>query len=1779
MSASLECPLLLLPVRLETLFTDTQLLVRIYPDQIAVETHEPELTADELTAGRGYQVAAEMAATEEDRRAAWRELARRFGPQRAAWLVRAVDSYADVDPADLSADSWTAAPKVRLLPDRFFVGVYKGDQLAYSAQGEAVNQPKVVLRDPRNTDSEDLFDAESRWVVDFGRAVDEGMAVSIELDEEDRSPDTVFSRVVAVGVKESVSTDDGKKMLEDLIENHHYTSGFAFLPHGTPTNNTETTESGHSETAEDYDRSFEIEVLGSEAPENGSGYRPTNAEHLSRALGLGRDSPVFYHIAHASEAESTFAEEVQTALWPGTGDSFLRFMLPGVLALEDRRRLWSHFGRWVRARGPFPALRVGNLPYGVLPVTRVSPGSDADPTGWRASAQDSAGEPDAGSWKRFDAALHDVLTGVLQEWRASLSDPAAVPRIGDSEDDPERELLEILGMEAASSSYRVRPFIDERFVEFLLYLLRFRLFGEGTPFHTSDPEKTPKDWIRKWLDEWNRQQKDGAAVVRGLGAPASDVAGAQLFRTVAWGDGRELPVSLVRDPDDPEDTPSNYLSLLCDLGRFAPEGASRTLLFNLLRLSFLWEYPLAKEVGVQSVVRSAICRLSSSTVLEYFNQVTDPAHIVNRIKDDPDFGVPAGYGTTLRVAQRILEERDRLGGRFDSVGQLASVSGVGDDTFHDILFSFQQHPAPGEAALEFLNQATDADEIVSRIRDDPLFGPPPRPTPGITRKVGEKILEERARIGGRFQSLEELARLPGVGADGLHDILFTFRERPAAGILALEFLNQATNPQEIVDRIRDDPNYDPRWDREGYEPPPAPRPRGVARWQAEQILDARSQLGGYFDSVNQLDTVEGVGPDTLHDILFTFQEEPLPDPSEILEYFNEVTDPDGIVQRVRDDPDFGPPKRPSPGVTRPLAEAILARRAELEGGRYESIAQVVALEGVGPDTLHDILSSFWERTEPPEVEGLFRDSLDLCTHRLDAWLVSLATKRLEGMRERKPEGVYLGAYGWVEDLQRREAASDGYIHAPSLGQASAAALLRSGFLSHQDGEGENLFHVNLTSERVRRALRIIDGVREGQELGALLGYQFERGLHDRGNALEQYVDEFREAHPITAHKLTPAEEGEGAEEVAARNVVDGLALSNGWRENEGRKLSQIHEDLPDSGDDYQDLMEELDLLLEGLDGVTDLLMSESVFHTVQGNVERAGAAMDAASGTGRPPEIESVRTSSSGTLFGQRVCVLFSGTPVESPPGSGPRRAAEPRLDAWFGELLGDMQDIACRAYFPRPEEADGGTASLSVSLGDLGIGPLDLLYLSSTPPAGEGVEPTGFPDLASTPRAGEETELERRIAFHVRNEEGLPPDAPVRVDVARGAGDGTRGLGEAVELARHVLALVSKGAALRPGSLCHPEEAGSTSFSADDVETFEDLASRVEDALTAISAVEAELRSVESEEETVTALLEASRFGIQGAIPSSSVDPEFANRKKVVLSQIARRKARCQALRAEADDADSPDHRVNRLIAALQALFGPGFVVMPTFAPVGVHELTRALDQEEIVGPGGEDRIGLWLQQAALTHPAVQRLDDLIMVTSAWSSRPVQLDETDAEESLSLDSGPPMRLRVAQLPYAEDRAWLALSDEEIAEAGFAPHDPADGRPRGVVSVVALSPEGLDPGRVAGLLLDQWSELIPATTLTTGISFHYDQPNTQAPHALLLAVPGQVDRTPSEWTTEDVLGIVNDTLDLAKARTVDLDAFQAVGGLFPALFMSANPGNPGWERETIETLKEWLSTE
>ena len=275
------------------------------------------------------------------------------------------------------------------------------------------------------------------------------------------------------------------------------------------------------------------------------------------------------------------------------------------------------------------------------------------------------------------------------------------------------------------------------------------------------------------------------------------------------------------------------------------------------------------------------------------------------------------------------------------------------------------------------------------------------------------------------------------------------------------------------------------------------------------------------------------------------------------------------------------------------------------------------------------------------LERLLGETLDLSSHRLDAWITSLATYRLSALRGQKPEGIQLGGYGWVEDLRPRitPSLSDGYIHAPSIAQAATAAVLRSGYMAHQSDPVGARLEIDLSSRRVRLALGLIDGVRQGQPLGALLGYRFERMLHDTNRQLNRIIVPLRQLAPLAGSQLIK-DGAETIEAVAANNVVDGLKLLEDFQQGNipfaQFNLTQDERTAVDAA---------LNAIQDAVDAIGDLALAEGVHQAVHGNYLRGGATLDAISRGEAPGEIQVINTPQSGVAFTQRLIALFPASP------------------------------------------------------------------------------------------------------------------------------------------------------------------------------------------------------------------------------------------------------------------------------------------------------------------------------------------------------------------------------------------------------------------------------------------------------------------------------------------------------------------------------------------------------
>jgi hypothetical protein len=145
--------------------------------------------------------------------------------------------------------------------------------------------------------------------------------------------------------------------------------------------------------------------------------------------------------------------------------------------------------------------------------------------------------------------------------------------------------------------------------------------------------------------------------------------------------------------------------------------------------------------------------------------------------------------------------------------------------------------------------------------------------------------------------------------------------------------------------------------------------------------------------------------------------------------------------------------------------------------------------------------------------------------------------------------------------------------------------------------------------------------------------------------------------------------------------------------------------------------------------------------------------------------------------------------------------------------------------------------------------------------------------------------------------------------------------------------------------------------------------------------------------------------------------------------------------------------------------------------------------------------------------------------------------------------------LRPVQLPFRTGEDWLALE--------FDPNNKANTLETERLLYTAHYSETFDPTKwQCGLLVDEWTEVVPQKEEVTGLTFHFDRPNAEPPQAWLLATPASFT---GEWKWDDLVASLNQTLDDARARAVEPDKLGAkFAALLPAVLTESS-----WSPMTI----------
>jgi hypothetical protein len=715
--------------------------------------------------------------------------------------------------------------------------------------------------------------------------------------------------------------------------------------------------------------------------------------------------------------------------------------------------------------------------------------------------------------------------------------------------------------------------------------------------------------------------------------------------------------------------------------------------------------------------------------------------------------------------------------------------------------------------------------------------------------------------------------------------------------------------------------------------------------------------------------------------------------------------------------------------------------------------------------------------------------IDCASHRYDAWVTSLAMSRLTGMQSVK-RGNQIGAWGAVRGIARRQLTpvpasntipagtatdplSGGFVMAPSPRQASTAGVLRAAWRAHGGASGGALapFATGLNSTALRRALTIAEGMRNGQQLGALLGYLLERGIHDvsgvNGIEIDWVVFELRRQYPLKVDTIDNAPQAS-----AQRLVADGWKLAQVETRTPGAVVAAIHTQAgagqPTFGAAEKSALQTVIADVVGaLDALADLGLAESMYQLAGSNLERAAAATDMISRAASPPDVfESASTPRGGRGIEQRLIVTFgTGARPAGYASNTPRARLAPAADAFVARRLGKLDGISVRLLNA------SGIQIAAPTLASLGLSALDIAALDLST---ENVMLSSFDSPATMPGAPNSNPGRQGVA---------------RLLVAAGQSDAAT-VGFDLTLDADLLDLLDHAAAWQHAL------AGGRPLSTD---TF--VARAQLDATSDASGLAGRLASLAQELSAASpAALKA--WGIGG------------------VDATAARKAAADRVAAAATISDP--------VKAAGVLLGGPAVIEGSLASLPPDIVTTVGNQPSVLGPR-HGVISRWLQDSARVRTAAGSLNEALLRDDLAGRAPIGLWAAQT----------PAAPYVASVDTASAHSWIGLPFP--AALGDAP----------VTSAVIVGDNV--SGAVTGIELDAWTEVIPNAAGTAAVTANLTAPDARAPNVILLAVPPD---TIKPWTTEALLSVVDEALELADCRMVDLDATRRAPAMLPAVYLT-----------------------
>jgi hypothetical protein len=1543
------------------------------------------------------------------------------------------------------------------------------------------------------------------WLINKEKALEHGLAIKVPVGNND-----YFSRILVLGVNDddafanpAAQLERHKELLEELFANHQYTTGVSLLTAGTATNNTEDEQSGYTTDNGLNEKSFGIFAQDRLFIPSFIAENITDGQRFSELLGLPYSS--LYHVEGAEKKSISNGKIGAAILYPGTIGLHLEEALDKLFSYEDRKQIRTFFNENVSARGLAPSFRIGKQPYGLLVASHLhnykiqnedqiksfddflSPGNSAY------NANDMPFDGIEGMDGYSDLIIPSLNTGVFSksDWQARFH-----VRI--------KQVMQFLDIEWRR--------LAQRFAK--------NIYTENSRFH--------------------KEQY-------------------QTLLTLLQYQGQGMPTDLEVVQDYAQQHFMDVFGLLPYSQEFAVRFSTATGSFESIR----------DILGTN---------------------VYDVSLGIGDLLSDSESGI---HPLTADRMKNMLLSLDRSGG-YEKVLDFMKSSKLTKGIFTDADHSSIKGPNPaeryatenGDALAEWIKstrafRTTSSDEYIM-LSDNRIKGPEGTITPQSYLQWLKDAHPAEIYNNNDFGNLSSNSLLFLLVRSSL---LATYREKAAElfvseRLLPWSAINALGTPEKgirafgtsaIASSIVDDNHLDDfmtvRWK--------------MTKWNLlfdklwgnhpffmteEEQFDHADSNANLYTSYADL-SMNLLGASGLQDL-------PWRD-SELLKYLMDeyaipgVNPAEGI---------FDVPKEFANDNRKTIADYLHT----LPNGFSTMVTVDIKAQVSHFRAMIDLVSQMDER----ELERIVGENADLASNRLDAWIHGLFNMRLTALRNRRRNvnefdsqivfdaGSHIGAYGYIENLKKttangnamedttdptieRRALNDtsliqhyqlpeangaavfedlnnqGFLPAPSLTHAVTAAILRSGYMAGKVLNDSSVFNrsaVNLTSARIRKALFILRGIQAGNSLGALLGQQFEKGLHENyvfagpessdNIELDVYIHRLRKLFPLRQASADQIED-----QSVAGEVLDGMALLEAVTGSElvilppdksiyeyfvsGSNLNILGQlgwgdAMPSETASRKAMAFHIDQLAQTLDALGDLVVTESVYQIAQGNVQRAAAFADIMSGSSAFTEPEVILSPMRSNYFQNRILLNMdvNATSHWSETAS-PRKTLDPALNAWITSILGNAANIHFAIEYKETTEGETVTTTDTLLMDELDVEPIDLLSTIQS---------------ANTSLS---LEMERIIIHRIKKLHPTYFDVKILQDEL-----GTEIQGISIQNVMPVLCRI-KYVLENARPILDTDFKVSEAINENGGINKVDYHSRVNQAFTELQNLYTAITDFEgiSNDMDCTVVLQmlgkAFDIGVQGILPNTAMaynptQTEFRNeilaRLEVAETLIKDRLEKATVLLGNY----APTLTEKNLLAEgnkiLQLVFGGPAYCLPRIT-LSDASLADAIGNRANILPENEShQLDIWLHANAQIRRHVAAAVDLQVFKDV-----VQSDTATT----------PLNFEPIQIPHQQSDRWLGLPLQE--EQNLA----------GKCSIL-LSNAGLLEGTTltTGLKLDDWQEAIPTESITGGIAMHFNQPGAEAPQNIIVAIPNSEENN-WKWNLNDLAHSVLQAFDMAKYRALE----------------------------------------